>query len=189
MPPLHRSILSHTSPANVKTNKTSLDYKADVLPHYPSFGLISSDTACVSHALLVQVRFILHITNLLKQMFRSHRAALQMKIGQTLCTNELAASTTERFIEAVLSQEEKQGWKSQLLVYQNEQQQKKRVCVYRCYVAWRGESTKIEVNHQQPIIQKPAGYNKRNHFRHSGVMCNLNLQTPRYTLYSETIRG
>lgn len=58
----------HTPPLLMlkQTNKTSLDYKADVLPHYPSFGLISSDTACVSHALLVQVRFILHITNLLK---------------------------------------------------------------------------------------------------------------------------
>lgn len=55
-----------------------------------------------------------------------------------------------------------------------------------------GGSTKTEVDHRPPITWKSAGnriVDNRNHFRQSGMMCDLNLQTPRSTLYSETIRG
>lgn len=38
---------------------------------------------------------ILHITNLLKYMFRDHHASLQMTTGQTLCTNPPGASNTD----------------------------------------------------------------------------------------------
>lgn len=62
------------------------------------------------------------------------------------------------------------------------------LCDMMCGVVWE-EAQKQNCSHRQQPIWKSVGYNNRNYFRQGGVMCDLNLQTLRSTLYSETITG